>query len=121
MFTPRCQSCQVKFIVDGTNLIVACNGQENERIRLFGVYSPSLMGTYRCDREGLLGYSALYFVQKWVPLNGWVAVYFLPERDVDGRRQGVAVRNGRELGGSLVAEGLALPWAGRGPKPNWCE
>jgi micrococcal nuclease len=37
-----------------------------------------------------------------------------------GRRLGSLVLDGRDAGALLIAEGLAKPWNGRGPRPAWC-
>ena len=42
------------------------------------------------------------------------------DRDEDryGRKLRIVTRDGRSLGGQLVAEGLARPWEGR--RRGWC-
>lgn len=109
--------CAVARVVDGDTVILDCLGAGQFRARLMGFDTPE---TYRprCNREALLGQAATRRLRALldtpagfsVELGGW---------DRYERRLITIAINGRDVGETLIAEGLALPYQ-RGRRPDWC-
>lgn len=88
-----------------------------ERVRIAGIDTPELNG--RCAREIELAGRARRRLRELLAA-GPFEISPAGDRDVDrfGRRLRDVTRDGRSLGDTLVAEGLARPWVGwRRP---WC-
>lgn len=87
------------------------------RVRLADIDAPAMAG--QCPHEASLGRRA---AQRLNALLG-AGPFQLEEaggrdRDPQGRTLRIATRDGRSLGETMVAEGLARPWTGQ-PLP-WC-
>lgn len=111
-------------VVDGDTL--HDNGR-NQDYRLFAIDTPETERA-KCDAEKALGYVAAARVGELlaaattiVARPGWD-----PRgrdrwpRDGFGRRIAVVELDGVSLGDTLLAEGLARPYSGKGPHPDWC-
>lgn len=100
-------------VIDGDTVDVG-----NERFRLVGYDTPE---TYRaqCDYELALGRAATARLQDL--LNGVqiVELVVLPGRDRYGRGLARLVIAQRDVGDTLVSEGLARPYDG-GRREPWC-
>lgn len=111
-------------VVDGDTLH---DNRRNRDYRLFGVDAPETSRA-KCEAERALGERAaarvgelLAAADEVVALPGWD-----PRgrdrwpRDGFGRRIAVIELDGVSLGDTLIAEGLARPYSGNGPRPDWC-
>lgn len=109
--------CAVARVVDGDTVILDCLGTGQFRARLMGFDTPETHRP-RCNREALLGQAATRRLRALldtaagfaVELGGW---------DRYERRLITIAINGRDVGETLIAEGLALPYQ-RGRRPDWC-
>lgn len=109
--------CAVARVVDGDTVILDCLGAGQFRARLMGFDTPETHRP-RCNREALLGQAATRRLRALldtpagfsVELGGW---------DRYDRRLITIAINGRDVGETLIAEGLALPYQ-RGRRPDWC-
>lgn len=99
-------------VVDGDTLRVA-----GELVRIIGMDAPELHG--RCPRERALAERARARMAVLVA-DGVV----LDRNGLDRYRRQLAVvrdRAGRDLAAVMIAEGLARPYDGRGPREGWCD
>lgn len=73
----------------------------------------------RCAREAALGERATLRLRQL--LNAGPFALSTIDRDTDryGRRLRIVLRDGQSIGDTLVAEGLARPYAG-GHRDGWC-
>ena len=103
----------------GTNCVV--DGDtfwlKGERIRIADIDTPETHPP-RCAKEARLGKAATLRLRAL--LNAGPVTLEIGERDVDryGRKLRVVTREGKSLGDTLVAKGLARPWEGR--RRGWC-
>lgn len=91
---------------------------DGEKIRIADIDAPELFSP-RCSREAMLAGKAQRRLRTL--LNAGPIDLRRPaarDRDVYGRKLRNVYRNGRSLGETLVAEGLARPWRGYGE--SWC-
>lgn len=103
----------------GTNCVVDGDSFwfRGDKYRIADIDTPETHGP-RCDAEAALGRQATQRLQ--VLLNDGAFSLEGGERETDryGRALRIVMRNGRSIGGMLVAEGLAREWdAARHP---WC-
>lgn len=85
-------------------------------VRLIGLDAPELRG--RCPAEIALARRARERLAEILGGRAWLTTR---GRDQYGRVLAV-VRDaeGRDVAQLLIAEGLARPYDGRGPRPQWC-
>ncbi|WP_260599705.1 thermonuclease family protein [Sphingomonas endolithica] len=107
-FTGGGQNC----VVDGDTFWMA-----GEKIRIADIDTPETHPS-RCALEADLGGKATLRLQAL--LNAGPVTLASADRDTDryGRKLRIVERGGESLGDTLVAEGLARPWAGR--RRPWC-
>lgn len=111
-------------VIDGDTLH---DNNYNIDYRLFGVDTPETTRAL-CPAEKALGEDAaarvgelLAAAREVIALPGWD-----PRgrdrwpRDGFGRRIAVIQLDGVSLGDTLLSEGLARPYSGDGPRPDWC-
>jgi micrococcal nuclease len=111
-------------VVDGDTLH---DNRQNRDYRLYGVDAPETERAL-CAAEKAFGEAAAARVAEL--LAGAKVVRALPgwdprgrdrwPRDGFGRRIAVIELDGVSLGDTLLAEGLARPYSGNGPRPDWC-
>ncbi|AXS42459.1 thermonuclease family protein [Breoghania sp. L-A4] len=104
---------RVNCVVDGDTL-----WSGGVKIRVADIDTPEV-GRPRCAAEKALGDRATSRMIELVNA-GPFRMRAWPGRDEDryGRKLRVLMRDGRSLGDTLVAEGLARPWTGR--RQPWC-
>ena len=87
-------------------------------IRIEDIDAPET-GEPKCASEGRLGRRATLRLLELVNVGPFEVVY-TGGRDADsyGRKLRRIERDGRSLGDTLVAEGLARPW--NGARQSWC-
>lgn len=97
-------------VVDGDTIWL-----KGEKIRLAGIDTPELDGA-RCRQEREMAEAA---TERLVALLAGGPVVIQPQgKDRYGRTLAVISVGGDDVGGILVAEGLARPWAGK--RQPWC-
>ena len=109
--------CAVARVVDGDTVILDCLGVGQFRARLMGFDTPETHRP-RCNREALLGQAATRRLRALLDTPAGFAVQ-LGGWDRYERRLITITINGRDVGDTLIAEGLALPYQ-RGRRPDWC-
>ena len=104
-------------VVDGDT--IRCEGQ---RIRLDGFDAPP-DGSEKSSCDGadmILGRAVSHVLNVWLS-NSVVDVRPTFKRDSYGRRIAVVFADGLNVGDVLIDAGLAKPYDGQGPRPNWCQ
>lgn len=100
--------------IDGDTIRVS-----GQVVRLAGVDAPELHRP-RCPAERAMARAARDRLQALIA--GGVRLEAVAGRDRYRRRLArVLDRRGRDVGQVLIAEGLAAPYRGRGPRKRWCE
>ena len=89
---------------------------QGERVRLLGYDTPE---TYRpsCEAERAVGEQATARLTELLS-GGYACLDVSAETDHYGRPLGTLTVDGRDVGDTLVAEGLAIIWRGR--RGDWC-
>jgi endonuclease YncB( thermonuclease family) len=92
--------------------------QKRQRVRMVDYDAPEI-GEPKCSSEHELGQMAKYRLLELLN-SGAVAAIPRGDRDIDkyGRKLRLVTVNGLSVGGYLIGEGLAVPWAGR--RHHWC-
>jgi endonuclease YncB( thermonuclease family) len=100
--------------IDGDTIRVS-----GQVVRLAGIDAPELHRP-RCPLERAMARKARDRLQALVA--GGVRLEALAGQDRYRRTLArVLDRRGRDVGQVLIAEGLAVPYHGRGPQKRWCE
>ncbi len=111
----RVAPCRVTHVYDGDTVELRCGG-ESRKARLTGFDTPETRDA-RCPGEAALGHRAT------ARLRGLLAgrtVEAVPQgHDRYGRDLVALSVNGRSVSGLMIAEGLAVPYAG-GTRIDWC-
>ena len=109
--------CAVTRVVDGDTVDLDCLGEGRFRARLIGFDTPE---THRsgCAEEALAGQAATMRLRAMVTDARQIAAQLGHWDRYDRRLVQLSV-DGRDVGASLIAEGLALPYQG-GRRPDWC-
>jgi endonuclease YncB( thermonuclease family) len=99
-------------VVDGDTFWI-----EGLKVRVADIDAPETHPS-RCAEEARLGEAATLRLRAL--LSAGPVVLMVPKRATDGygRALRIVTRDGRSLGGQLVAEGLARRWKGR--REPWC-
>ena len=117
---------QVLRVLDGDTIEVSAHiwlGQNVEtRVRLTGIDAPELRGACAYERE--LALRARAYLETRLDSSGergaWVKLHDISLGKYSGRILArVLTENGEDLGHSLLAAGLARPYAGGGRRA-WC-
>lgn len=109
-------ACQVAKVTDGDTLVLICDHQAH-RVRLLGMDTPEIFHP-RCLDEAEAGLAARQAMQSLVASGPVTAVRF-QGHDRYGRDLAHVSVAGRDLGASMLASGLALPYDGHA-HPDWC-
>lgn len=99
-------------VVDGDTFWLA-----GEKIRIADINAPETHGA-ACIAERERGEAATRRLIALLNAGTFDMQSGARDRDRYGRLLRTVIRDGRSLGGQLVAEGLAEPWRGR--RSNWC-
>lgn len=90
-------------------------------VRVRGIDTPEVKSP-KCHKERELGLQAKEFVSQLLPKGSMVVLRDIDEDKYSGRIDAkVQLPNGQDLSTLLVMHGIARPYAGTGPRPNWCE
>jgi endonuclease YncB( thermonuclease family) len=102
-------------VIDGDTIEDLASG---ERIRLANIDTPEIRDGAHCAAERQHGERARTEVRLLLARAEQIAVRRTGREDDYGRTIAYVLVDGRDLGRTLVAEGLARPWRGR--REPWC-
>lgn len=106
---------QVRTVTDGDTFRLT----SGERIRIADIDAPETRsGQARCKGELARGAAA---TQRARALLDHKTVSFMRVGRSYNRTVARVRLNGRDLGETLIAKGIAKPWLRRQPKPDWCS
>ena len=88
-----------------------------DRIRIADIDTPETHPP-RCAHEALLGARATQRLEALLEEGPFELEAVDRDEDRYGRKLRIVTREGRSIGATLVAEGLARPWEGR--RRSWC-
>lgn len=108
-------------VVDGDTVVIG-----GKHIRLLGVDAgETIKGRYKCAAERDQGMRAKARAEELLDTSKHeVAVVGSKGKghlDKYGRTLASVTSDGVDVGQTLVSEGLAQPWDGHGPRPNFCK
>lgn len=106
-------------IIDGDTIEVVLNGRV-ERVRVNHIDTPETGDRALCERERHLGEQATAAARELLPIGSTVELTLWAEKDRYNRLLANITIGTRDYGGELRRRGLARPYNGRGPKPDWC-
>ncbi|MDU8929020.1 thermonuclease family protein [Alisedimentitalea sp. MJ-SS2] len=109
-------TCRIGFVYDGDTVALKCG--DNERTaRVVGLDTPETRDA-RCDAEFQAGKRATERLRELV--KGGAVSYRRKGTDKYGRLLIELSVDGEDVAGTLVREGLAMPYRGGG-RINWCQ
>mgnify|MGYP006274733513 FL=1 len=114
---PAGGSCSVLRVVDGDTVEMACPAAGRFRARLTGYDTPESFAP-RCPAEARAARRATERLRGLVAASRSLEAR-LGDRDRYNRRLVRLHLDGRDVGATLIAEGLAVPYRG-GARPDWC-
>lgn len=108
-------------VVDGDTLAVEAriwlDQRVTTRVRLAGIDTPELRG--RCPGERALAQAARDHLSALIA-DGPVSLTDVQYGTYAGRVVARVSAGGRDAGTALLSAGLAVDYAGRGPRTDWC-
>ncbi len=117
---------EVVRVIDGDTFVIAAKWNpypELEwKIRILGIDTPEKGKLAKCQRERDLSKKAQELSQSLIATSGNRVILTEVQHDKYGGRLNAVVRlkNGKSLADELVANKVAKPYNGSGPKPKWC-
>lgn len=88
------------------------------KVRIFGIDTPELHAHLECERK--LAEQAKVFAEKQLAAGDVTIEQVLLDK-YGGRHVAVVKVGGKELGGMLIKEGLAVPYLGGEKRMSWCS
>lgn len=93
----------------------------NVSVRILGIDTPETSYLAKCVAERARGLEAKKLVQAMAAGQKEMTVKNIKWDKYGGRINGHVFINGVSVGDTLIAQGLARPYTGLGPKSNWCN
>jgi endonuclease YncB( thermonuclease family) len=90
-------------------------------IRLLGIDTPESTFRAKCPLEQKLGHEATEMSKKLIGASKSMVVTQFKYDKYGSRIDGVVHVGDKDLGAELIKVGLAKPYTGQGPKPDWCK
>lgn len=90
-------------------------------IRIRGIDTPEKGARAKCMLEASRAVEASKLTRSLIGSNTTMVVKNPAWDKYGGRINGEVVIGGKDVGQELIAKGLAQPYTGRGPKPDWCK
>lgn len=103
---------RISCVVDGDTFWLS-----GERIRIADIDTPELSPP-RCEAERIKGEAAKRRLRELLNAGPFSLVAGFRDEDQYGRKLRTVTRQGRSIGGTLVAEDLARRWGGS--RQSWC-
>lgn len=109
--------CRVTYVADGDTIHLACPGMGEVKARLVGFDTPEVYSP-KCGKELAAGREATAKLRQ-VLRSGPITAARFQGPDRYGRELVRLEVGGRDVAGSMIASGYALPYSG-GRHPDWC-
>jgi len=90
-------------------------------IRILGIDTPESTYLAKCPAELAKGLEAKLFLTNLVKGHGTMTVRDVKWDKYGGRIDAIVEIDNKNVADLLLAAGLAKPYTGQGPKPNWCS
>lgn len=121
----------VERVLDGDTIRATVAGR-SVTIRVVGIDTPETHicrpgravdgGCAKCPAEVERGLAARSAAQALLPVGAVIDVAQSRSRDRYRRMLArITLPDGRDYGATMIQRGLAAPYPGRGPKPDWCQ
>jgi endonuclease YncB( thermonuclease family) len=91
------------------------------KIRVGGIDTPEKNYLAKCEKERELGLEAKAFVEKLVEGHSKMKVENYSYDKYGGRIVADVKIGGKSVAAELINAGLAMPYDGKGPRPDWCN
>ena len=113
-------------VVDGDTVLLAADWSPYDlewKVRILGIDTPEKGHLAHCEREQKLSKKAQALTESLLGESLMRVRLKSVKHDKYGGRLDaeVILADGRSLGDELIKSGLARPYTGDGPKPNWCR
>jgi micrococcal nuclease len=92
----------------------------NVSVRILGIDTPESNYLANCPAEKVKGLAAKAFVTKLAENQSTMMARSIKWDKYGGRINAYVEINGVNVGDELIRQGLAKPYTGSGPKPDWC-
>lgn len=89
-------------------------------IRVRGINTPEKGYRAKCAKELALAQQASQLTKDLIGSSRTMSVLNADWDKYGGRIDGDVVINGHDVAKELIAAGLARPYTGKGPRPDWC-
>lgn len=93
----------------------------NVTVRLNGIDTPESSYLAKCPKEKALGLEAKAFLQALFAGKTEFMARNVKWDKYGGRILAYVELDGKDVGQLLIDKGLAKPYTGSGPKPDWCN
>ena len=93
----------------------------NVSVRILGIDTPESTFLAKCEKEKAKGLAAKAFVATMVQGQPEMVIKNFKWDKYGGRIDAYVEINGVSVGETLIKNGLAKPYTGEGPKPDWCN
>lgn len=93
----------------------------NVSVRILGIDTPESNHLAKCPEEKAKGIAAKKLVRAMAANQTEMTVKDVKWDKYGGRINGHVFINGVSVSETLISQGLAKPYNGNGPKPNWCN
>ena len=90
-------------------------------IRILGIDTPESTYLAKCPAELAKGLEAKLFLTNLVKGHDTMTVRDVKWDKYGGRIDATVEIDNKNVADLLIAAGLAKPYTGQGPKPNWCS
>ena len=95
-------------------------GQQLEvGVRIKDIDTPEKKG--KCLEESAKAEEATKFLSAWVRPGSLILLTNIKDDKYHGRIVADVSYSGNSVSVRMIGEGLALPYTGEGPKPDWCK
>jgi len=92
----------------------------NVSIRILGIDTPEKGKMAKCSKEAELAVQARKTLENLIAKQETMVIKNFKWDKYGGRIDANVEVNGVDIGKSMIEKGVAKPYTGSGPKPNWC-
>ena len=93
----------------------------NVSVRILGIDTPESTYLAKCAKEKALGLEAKAFLINLTTGQETMMARSIKWDKYGGRINAYVEIAGKDVGQQMIDKGLAKPYTGEGPKPDWCK